>query len=101
MVDSEVAFAQVACAVGLIVQTVIGLRIVAEIGRVPVVDDPICAAVVTSFVEGTWNHRSWLRCESILRGKSQFGERVSRLRETLAFPLALNGKKAKQFVLDK
>ncbi len=55
MVRREVACCEVLCAVSLIVQAVIGLRAVADVGVVPVVDSPVEAAVVAPLVEGTRN----------------------------------------------
>ena len=51
MVGSEVAVGKISSPVGLIVEAVIGLRAVAEIGRVPVVDGPVHATGITPLVE--------------------------------------------------
>src|SRR6266403_1141280 len=55
MVFGEVAFGQVKGSVRLVIQAVVDLRSVAEVGAVLAVDHPIEPAVVAPFKKGTRN----------------------------------------------
>src|SRR5262249_54457610 len=88
MVAGEVAVGEVAGAVGLIVQAVIDLGAVAEIGRVAAVDVPVEAAVVAPLIEGARNDGSGLRSETPVFREGKLGEGLGRFLETLAFAFA-------------
>ena len=64
MIFGEVAVGKVACAVRLIIQAVVDLRVVAEIDVVLAVDHEVHTTVVTRFKKGTWDSRRWLSRKS-------------------------------------
>ncbi len=71
VIDGEVSVGQIAGAVGLIVQAVVGLRGIADVGGVPVVDRPVHAAVVAPFVKGTRDGNGRLRGKPGALGKHE------------------------------
>src|SRR5437660_11469637 len=99
MVESEVAFGQVHRAVGLIVEAIVGLRAVAEIGGVPVVDAPIHAAVVAGLVERARDGFGRLRRKPCLLREDQLGIGLGSHGLGLALAFALDGEKGEEFVL--
>ena len=98
MVHGEVAVGEVAGAVGLIVLAIVGLRVVADVRGVVLVDGPVQAAVIAGFVERTRNDESRLSSKTSVRGDGEFVERGSGFREALAFALALDGEEGEQLV---
>ncbi len=72
MVFRIVAIGKIALAVRLIVEAVIGLRVVADVGRVLAVDEPVHTTVVAILVERAGNYSSGLRRESCRLGEHEF-----------------------------
>src|SRR5437879_1810911 len=98
MVCGEVAFRQVTRAARLVIQTIVSLRAVADVGIVPVVDGPVEAAVIAPLVERTRNRFSGLSVQSRLLREHKFRIRCTRFRQALALPLAFNGEEAEELV---
>src|SRR5215469_10009547 len=98
MVRGEVAFGQVHGAIGLIVQAVIGLRTVAEVRAVSVIDGPVEATVVAPLVKGTRNGFRRLGSEpgSLRSDKLRIGRAL--FRQLLALALALHRPEAEELV---
>ena len=79
MVFCKVAVGQISSSVRLIIQTVIGLRVVGNVGAVLRVDEPVRASVVAILEEWTRDSSHRLSRKSGPSGKRQFGERRPRL----------------------
>ena len=79
MVFREVAVGQITRAIRLIIQTVIGLRVVADVGAILRVDEPVRAPVVTILVEWAREDGGRLSRKSSSLSKSKFRQRSASL----------------------
>ena len=98
MVGGEVTFSQIAGIAGLIIQAVVRLRTVADVGGVAVVERIVEAAVIAPLVEGTWNRQSRLSGKAVLLCQYKLVVSGCRFGQRLTLALALYGKKAEELV---
>src|SRR5882757_987894 len=98
MVFREVTIGQIARAVRLVIQAVIDLRVVAEVGRILGVDEPVHAAAVASLEERTRDNSCRLSRKSGRRSKSKFVKRSSRLFQALVLAFTFERKETEEFV---
>src|SRR5438094_5822561 len=99
MIFGEVAVGKVACAVRLIIQAVVDLRVVAEIDVVLAVDHEVHSTVVTRFKKGTRDSSRGLSQKSCALRERELGERLKVLCLSLVFAFAFKGKEPEEFVL--
>src|ERR1700730_12982726 len=100
MVLGEVAFGEIARAVRLVVQTVIGLRGVADVGGLAVIELVIEAAVVAIFIERCRDNRRRLGSQACALSGLQLRKSIGALGEAGALTLAFKSKETEQLVLD-
>src|SRR5438309_11879909 len=79
MVFCKVAVGQISSSVRLIIQTVIGLRVVGNVGAVLLVDEPVRASVVAILEEWTRDSSNRFSRMSVPCGQWSIGESRPRL----------------------
>lgn len=100
MIFRKVAVGEVSGAVRLIIEAVVGLRIVRDIGVVVAVDIPVHAAVIAGFKEGARDHGGGLCRQAGLLCKCQFREGSAGLLQSLVFAFPFDGKESENLVLE-
>ena len=99
VVHREVAVGQVARSVGLVIQAVVGLRRVAEVGALLGAEGVVRATIVAVFVKRLGNRCPGLVGREVRRRRRELSVGVGLLRRGLVLALALESEEAEGLVL--